>query len=70
MLHSNSRYPGWVQGWVVFKGGWRPRCVGVFETRDEARAAAEKAGPGFEVRWGSYDERAKDFVTGSPFETI
>jgi len=71
MLHSDSRYPGWVQGWAVYKStGWRSKFVGVFETRQEAQAAAEDAGKGYEVRWGSYDEREKDFLTSEPFESI
>ncbi|HEX3881682.1 MAG TPA: hypothetical protein VHW66_03425 [Stellaceae bacterium] len=71
MLHSNARHPGWVQGWTVFKrGGWRSKFVGVYETREEAQAAAAKAGEGYEIRWGSYAEREQDFVTGDRFETV
>ena len=71
MLHSNARYPGWVQGWAVYKTGWRrPKFVGVYETREEAEEAAANAGEGYEVRWGSYAEDRKDFVTGDRFETV
>jgi hypothetical protein len=72
MLHSTARYPGWVQGWTVFKGGgWRgPKIVGVYETREEAEDAARKAGEGYEVRWGSYEEDRKEIVTGDRFERV
>jgi hypothetical protein len=70
MLHSNNRSRGWVRGWAVYKGGFRPRFIGVFEPRDEAEAAAEKAGKGYEIRWGSYDAQHEDFVTSAPFENI
>lgn len=71
MLHTNVRYPGWVQGWTVYKNGWRgPKFVGVYETREEAEAAAKKAGEGHEVRWGSYAEDRKELVTGGGFETV
>lgn len=49
MLHSDLRYPGWVQGWGVVDGGppsWK--FAGVFETLYEARTAAADAGPGYE----------------------
>jgi hypothetical protein len=71
MPHSNARYPGWVQGWTVYKTGWwRPKFVGVYETREAAEKAAEKAGEGCEVRWGSYAENRKDFVAGDRFERV
>lgn len=66
MLQHESRYPGWVQGWGVVKGEppkWH--FAGIFETRAEALAAAEKAGEGHTVQWGSYDERNKEFVSGN-----
>jgi hypothetical protein len=56
---------------VYKSGGWRgPKFVGVFETRAEAETAAREAGEGYEIRWGSYDEREQDFVTGDRFETV
>jgi hypothetical protein len=66
MLHSDMRYPGWVQGWGVVKGDppdWK--LAGVFETLQEARTAAADAGPGYGVRWGSYDQRNEAFVSGN-----
>jgi hypothetical protein len=66
MLQTDSRYPGWVKGWGVVKGeppGWH--FAGIFETRLEALEAAEKAGEGYGVQWGSYDERNKEFVSGN-----
>ena len=66
MLHSDSRYPGWVQGWGVVEGNassWK--LAGVFETLQEARTAAAHAGPGHDVRWGSYDQRDKEVVSGN-----
>jgi hypothetical protein len=65
MLHSDTRYPGWVQGWGVVEGNspdWK--LAGVFETLQEARTAATAAGPTYEVRWGSYDDSSKEFVSG------
>jgi hypothetical protein len=65
MLHSDPRYPGWVQGWGVVEGespDWK--LAGVFETLQEGRAAAAEAGPSYEVRWGSYDNSSKEFVSG------
>lgn len=72
MLHSNTRHPGWVQGWTVFKtGGWRgPKFVGVYETREEAQAAAAKAGEGYDIRWGSYAEAEQDLIGGDRFDTV
>jgi hypothetical protein len=55
-----------VQGWGVVEGdspNWN--FAGVFETLQEARTAAAHAGPGYEVRWGSYDQRDKAFVSGN-----
>ncbi len=66
MLASDPRYPGWVQGWGVIKGSppnWH--FAGIYETRAEALAAAQQAGPGYDVQWGSYDERNNEFVSGN-----
>lgn len=65
-MQSDPRYPGWVQGWGVIKGD-PPRWefAGIFDSRQEALAAAEKAGAGFAVQWGSYDEKNKEFVSGN-----
>jgi hypothetical protein len=41
------------------------RIAGVFKTLQEARTAAAHAGTGYEVRWGSYDQRSKEFVSGN-----
>lgn len=66
MLHADLRYPGWVQGWgVVERDSANWNFAGVFQTLQEARTAAAHAGPGYEVRWGSYDQRASDFVSGN-----
>lgn len=66
MLHSDLRYPGWVQGWgVVDVNSPGGKFAGVFETLQEARTAAADAGLGYEVRWGSYDQRDKEFVSGN-----
>jgi glutathione S-transferase len=67
VLQSDPRYPGWVRGWGVVHGvspNWT--TAGVYATRDEALEAARKAGKDYEVRWGSYDERRKQFVSGDP----
>src|SRR5665213_272217 len=64
-LLSEARYPGWVQGWGVVEGSppsWK--LAGVFGTQHEAQTAATHAGPGYEARWGSYNERSKEFVSG------
>ena len=55
-----------MQGWGVVEGDppdWK--FAGIFETRQEAQVAAAKGGPGYGVRWGSYDERTKQFFSGS-----
>jgi len=66
MLGANSRYLGWVKGWGVVEGHQSGgKFAGVFETRQEAETVAAHAGPGYMVRWGSYDERNKDFVSGN-----
>jgi hypothetical protein len=65
VLHSDLRYPGWVQGWGVAEGnppGWK--FARVFEIL-QARTAAAHAGPRYEVRWGSYDPYDKAFVSGN-----
>jgi hypothetical protein len=67
MLQTDARFPGWVQGWGVVEGeppDWK--IAGVFETQDEARTAAADAGPGYGVRWGSYEQRDNEFVSGNP----
>ncbi len=66
MLESNRRYPGWAEGWGVVEGdppGWT--FAGIFATEEEARAAAAKAGPAYQVRWGNYDEPNKEFISGN-----
>jgi hypothetical protein len=66
-MQSDARYPGWEQGWAVVKGipdHWT--VDGVYDTEDEAKAACAAKGAGYEVRWGSYDPKTKDFVTGDP----
>ena len=66
MLQADPMRPGWVQGWGVVDGtppSWK--VAGVFENRHEAQAAATRAGPGYEARWGSYNERSKEFVSGN-----
>lgn len=71
MRGTRTRGPKWVRGWLVFKdSGWRRKFVGVFDTRDEALAAAKKAGKRYQVRFGSYDENAKDYVTAGEFEQL
>jgi hypothetical protein len=66
MLQADPRHPGWVQGWGVVEG--RPpswKFAGVFQTLHEARTTAADAGPGYEVRWGSYEQHDPDFVSGN-----
>jgi hypothetical protein len=66
MLHSDLRYPGSVQGWGVVEGNPPgEKFAGVFVTLQEARTAAAHAGPGYEVRWGSYDQRDMEFGSGN-----
>jgi hypothetical protein len=67
-LHSDEEHDWWVNGWCVVKGQ-RPRwqCVGTYASRAEAEEAAVKAGDGFYVRWGGYNERTKEFATGPSF---
>ncbi len=62
---ENSDRPGWVQGWGVIKGPPEDReFAGIFVNRDDAEAEAERAGPGFEARWGSFYKSESDFITG------
>ena len=62
---TDSTHPGWVQGWGVIKGPPEEReFAGMFGSRDDAEEAALKAGVGFEVRWGSFDQDNNDYVTG------
>jgi len=65
-LLSDARYPGWVRGWGVVEGDpptWT--FAGIFETQQEAQTEATRAGPGYAVRWGSYNEQTKEFVSGN-----
>jgi hypothetical protein len=71
MRGTSDRGSKWVHGWLVYRdNGWRRKFVGVFDTRQEALAEAEKAGKGYEVRFGSYNESAHDFTTAGQFEQI
>ena len=66
MLQSSPTHPGWVQGWGVLKGdapAWE--FSGIFENREDAEAAAVKAGSGFYTRWGGYNEDTKEFLSGN-----
>ena len=64
-LNGFSKQSGWVQGWGVIKGPPEDReFAGIFLNRDEAKAAAIKAGAGFEARWGSYDPENSGYLTG------
>ena len=65
VIHS-----GWAHGWGVVKGN-QPNwdCKGAYETRAEAEEAAAKAGKGYYVRWGSYNESRKEFTSGPTFST-
>jgi hypothetical protein len=65
MLQTDPMHPGWVQGWGVVKGeppNWE--FAGIFGEKDEADAAAAKAGAGYYARWGSYEEDSKQFISG------
>ncbi|HVC54040.1 MAG TPA: hypothetical protein VND87_18620 [Stellaceae bacterium] len=71
MRNASGDSRGWVRGWAVYKErGWHPRIIGIYDTREEAEAAAQKAGRGYEVRWGSYEETQQDFISGNNFENI
>lgn len=62
---GDNRGPGWVDGWGVVKGPPEDReFLGIFADEAEAEREAAKAGPGYEVRWGSYNKELDDFVTG------
>jgi hypothetical protein len=67
-LHSDQEHSWWVNGWCVVKGQ-QPRwqCVGTYSTRTEAEEEAAKAGDGFYVRWGGYNEQTKEFTSGPQF---
>lgn len=58
----------WVVGWGVVKGQ-PPRWTfaGIYSTHAEADEAAAKAGEGYYARWGSYNERRKEFTSGPQF---
>lgn len=58
----------WVVGWGVVKGQ-PPRWTfaGIYPTHAEADEAAAKAGAGYYARWGSYNERRKEFTSGPSF---
>jgi hypothetical protein len=62
---GTAQHAGWVQGWGVVKGQppwWQ--FAGIYETHAEADEAAAKAGEGYYARWGSYNERAQEFLSG------
>jgi hypothetical protein len=64
-LAHDSAYPGYVQGWAVIKGPPHNReFAGIYADRQEAEAAAAKAGTRFETRWGSYSPKDQDYITG------
>lgn len=58
----------WVVGWGVVKGQ-PPRWTfaGIYPTHAEANEAAAEAGSGYYARWGSYNERRKEFTSGPQF---
>lgn len=58
----------WVVGWGVVKGQ-PPRWTfaGIYPTHADAAEAAAKAGEGYYARWGSYNERRKEFTSGPQF---
>ncbi|HXC27042.1 MAG TPA: hypothetical protein VNV38_03735 [Stellaceae bacterium] len=58
----------WVVGWGVVKGQ-PPRWTfaGIYPTHAEANEAAAEAGAGYYARWGSYNERRKEFTSGPSF---
>jgi len=65
MRQTDTRHPGWVQGWAVVKGEWPAREFGgIYETRAEAQSQAERKGRGWGVRWGAYDQERDDFISG------
>jgi hypothetical protein len=70
-LQRDAVHPAWLHGWGVVKGN-QPKweCKGAYETRAEAEAEAAKAGAGYYVRWGSYNERTKEFTSGPSFSSV
>jgi hypothetical protein len=70
-FHENFDHPGWAQGWGVIKGPPEDReFAGIFVDQAAAETAAANAGPGFEVRWGSYSENEQDFITGDSDDAV
>ncbi|HEV2189991.1 MAG TPA: hypothetical protein VGR70_22490 [Stellaceae bacterium] len=70
-LQRDAIHPDWAHGWGVVKGtqpNWD--CMGAYATRSEAEDEAAKAGKGYYVRWGSYNERTKEFTSGPLFSTL
>lgn len=70
-LQRDAVHPDWVHGWGVVKGtqpNWD--CRGAYATRAEADDEAAKAGKGYYVRWGSYNERTKEFTSGPSFSSV
>jgi len=64
-MHTDQH--GYEQGWAVIKGvpdHWQ--VAGIYDDEDEAKAACARQGEGYSVRWGSYNPKTKDFVTGDP----
>jgi hypothetical protein len=63
-----AMHADWVVGWGVVKGQ-PPRWTfaGIYPTHAEANEAATKAGEGYYARWGSYNERRKEFTSGPQF---
>jgi hypothetical protein len=70
-LSRDAVHPDWLHGWGVVKGN-QPKweCKGAYATRAEAEDEATKAGAGYYVRWGSYNERTKEFTSGPSFSTV
>jgi hypothetical protein len=69
-LHSDAEHSWWINGWCVVKGRlptWQ--CIGTYATRADAEEEAVRAGDGFYVRWGGYNERTKEFTSGPQFGT-
>jgi hypothetical protein len=70
-MHGHLReaiHADWVVGWGVVKGqppSWT--FAGIYPTHSEADEAAAKAGDGYYARWGSYNERRKEFTSGPQF---
>jgi hypothetical protein len=70
-LQRDAIHPDWVHGWGVVKGNqskWD--CKGAYATRSEAEDEAAKAGKGYYVRWGSYNERTREFTSGPSFSAL